>query len=80
MSWSRVKTWPGWRGEKQQQVELPLGERDLLAGDVHAPGRRVDLQPVEGDGRLRALVGLVHAAQHGVDARDELAGEKGLTT
>src|SRR5436190_1998155 len=63
--------------EEQQHVELALAERDRLAADRHGPRRRVDLQPVEAQRRL-GLAGGVDAAQHGVDARDELGRRERL--
>jgi hypothetical protein len=65
-------------GEEEQQIELALRERDLLAGDEHAAGGGVDLELGDAQRRLGAvLVGLV-AAQHGIDAGDELGGGEGL--
>ena len=64
-------------GEEQQQVELALGERDLHAADQHPPGVGSTAMPLT---HRRPLVRRgVEPPQHGVDARDELVGEQGLT-
>ena len=64
-------------GEEEQQVELDLGQRRLLAVDEHAAGGAIDLERAEAQ-RLGAPIRLrVEAAEHGVDAGDQLGrGER----
>ena len=67
----------GVAGEEQQQLELALGERDLLGGDGHPARGRVDHELAELERRLR-VGARVQAPQHGVDARHELGRRERL--
>ena len=69
-------------GEEGEQVELALGQRDLLAVEEDPARRRLDPQRPELD-RRRALArrdGRSDPPQHRFDSRDQLLGENGLTT
>src|SRR4051812_25229612 len=67
----------GVTGEEQQEVVFARGQRRLGFAQVHAPRRRVNLQLAEAQ-RWLVLADGVDAAQHRVDARDELGGGEGL--
>ena len=78
-SCSRVKTWPGLRGQEVEQVELLGGQVDRLAVALDGPAARVDPQLAEAHhvaGQRRG--GGLGPPQHGLDARDQLAGAERL--
>jgi hypothetical protein len=79
MSWSRENAWPGMAGEEQQEVELALGERDLLAVARDAVAGDVDVQVLEAQLLLGAAVVVVRRSTASTRAISS-AGENGLTT
>ena len=70
----------GVSGEVGEQVELALGQRDLLAVEGDRPHRGLDPQRPDLDRRRRLLrpCGRRDPAQHRVDAGDQLGGREGL--
>ena len=78
ISWSREKTWPGMGSEVGEQVELALGQRELLAVERDRPHRGVDPQRPDLDRRRRLLGRRRDPAQHRVDPRHQFLGREGL--
>ena len=74
-----MSTRPGRAGERAEDLELDVGDADLLAAQRHHPAAEVDLQLVALDrlllGRLAAHP---RAAQGGFDAAAELAHRERL--
>ena len=65
--------------QEQQQVELALGQRELLAVDAGRGARAGSISSVaEAQRRLVLGLGGSSAAQHSVDAGDELRGRERL--
>src|SRR4051794_18803229 len=64
--------------EEEQEIELALRERDLLAGDQHAASGGIDVELTDAQRRLGAAGFRFVAPQDGVDAGNELGGREGL--
>ena len=69
----------GMAGEEAEQLELALGEGDLLAVEAHAPAARIHDEPVEAQRRLLLGDGVERRSTASTRATSS-AGENGFTT